>query len=137
MERVRSGRSVVVDPGRANEGRQGSQGSALSWGDRNHRGDARGAQQRLCVPRHQAGSGVDSQKFRARVGPARGHFRNWAGNRTDTPREICELALAHTLGNSVERSYWNEHAEEKHRELLEKWDRYAAAMARTSSRLTA
>ena len=57
----------------------------------------------------------------------RSTFRNWAGNRTDTPREICELALAHTVGNSVERSYWNEHPEEKHRELLEKWDRYLHA----------
>jgi hypothetical protein len=27
----------------------------------------------------------------------------------------------------VERSYWNEHPDEKHRELLEKWGRYLHA----------
>jgi integrase len=56
----------------------------------------------------------------------RSSFRNWAGNQTNFPREICELALAHSIGNSVERAYHREHAEGKHRALLTAWATYLA-----------
>jgi integrase len=54
----------------------------------------------------------------------RATFRNWAGNKTDTKREICEKALAHKVSNAVEGSYWTEHPLDKHRKLLELWDQY-------------
>lgn len=35
----------------------------------------------------------------------RSSFRNWAAELTDTPREICELALAHVNSDRVEAAY--------------------------------
>jgi integrase len=54
----------------------------------------------------------------------RSSFRDWAGNKTDFPREVCEVALAHLVGNATERSYKREHEIEKHRALMAAWDRY-------------
>jgi integrase len=54
----------------------------------------------------------------------RSTFRNWAGNKTNAEREICELALAHQIKDATEGAYWREHPEEKHRALLEQWDQY-------------
>jgi integrase len=35
----------------------------------------------------------------------RSSFRDWAGETTNFPREICEAALAHVTGNAVEAAY--------------------------------
>ena len=35
----------------------------------------------------------------------RSSFRDFAGNETEVPREICEEALAHAVGNATERAY--------------------------------
>lgn len=35
----------------------------------------------------------------------RSTFRDWCGEATDYPRELAESALAHTIGNAVERAY--------------------------------
>jgi integrase len=59
----------------------------------------------------------------------RSTFRNWAGNKTNTEREICEMALAHKVKDATERAYWREHPLEKHRVLLEQWDRYLSPHA--------
>ena len=32
-------------------------------------------------------------------------FRTWAAECTDIPREVCEMALAHTVGTGVEQAY--------------------------------
>ena len=42
-------------------------------------------------------------------------FRDWAGDQTSFPREIAEAALAHQVGNEVERSYRRGDALEKRR----------------------
>lgn len=54
----------------------------------------------------------------------RSTFRDWAGEMTDTPREVAEAALAHTVGNSAELAYRRGDALEKRRTLMEKWARY-------------
>lgn len=51
----------------------------------------------------------------------RSTFRDWAGDKTDFPREVVEHALAHTIGSEVERAYRRGHALEKRRELMEAW----------------
>lgn len=56
----------------------------------------------------------------------RSTFRDWAGETTDTPREVCEAALAHTIGNSVELSYRRGDALEKRRFLMETWGAYCS-----------
>lgn len=51
----------------------------------------------------------------------RSTFRDWAGEKTDTPREVAEAALAHTIGNSAELAYRRGDALEKRRKLMKAW----------------
>jgi integrase len=51
----------------------------------------------------------------------RSSFRDWAGERTQFPREIAEAALAHVVGDETERAYRRGDALEKRRELMEAW----------------
>jgi integrase len=61
----------------------------------------------------------------------RSSFRDWAGECTGFPREIAEAALAHTIGNEVERAYRRGDALEKRRELMEAWADYLSMSARS------
>lgn len=54
----------------------------------------------------------------------RSSFRMWAGEKTNIPREVCEFALAHVVGNEAERAYQRSDLFEKRRNLMEKWERY-------------
>jgi integrase len=56
----------------------------------------------------------------------RSTFRDWAGEATDTPREVAEAALAHTVGNSAELAYRRGDALEKRRQLMEAWAGYCS-----------
>jgi integrase len=51
----------------------------------------------------------------------RSSFRDWAGNETSFPRELCEAALAHSVGNAVEAAYRRSDALEKRRALMTAW----------------
>jgi integrase len=54
----------------------------------------------------------------------RSAFRDWAGERTHFPREMAEAALAHLVGDAVERAYRRGDALEKRRELMEAWAKF-------------
>jgi integrase len=54
----------------------------------------------------------------------RSTFRDWAGEATNFAREVAEAALAHTIGNAVERSYRRGDALLKRRKLMEAWANY-------------
>ncbi len=54
----------------------------------------------------------------------RSAFRDWAGNETGFPREVCEAALAHTVGDSAEQAYRRDDALEKRRLLMDAWATY-------------
>jgi integrase len=54
----------------------------------------------------------------------RSSFRDWAGERTNYPREVCEMALAHVVGNTVELAYRRGTLFDKRRRLMEEWARY-------------
>ena len=54
----------------------------------------------------------------------RSSFRDWCGEETTFPREVAEAALAHKVGNEVERAYRRGDALEKRRALLEAWQNY-------------
>lgn len=60
----------------------------------------------------------------------RSSFRDWAGDCTDFPREIMEMALAHQIGNAVERAYRRGTALAKRRELMEAWSAFVAGVGR-------
>jgi integrase len=51
----------------------------------------------------------------------RSTFRDWAGDCTDFPREVAEMALAHTLGDKVEAAYRRGDGFQKRRVLAEAW----------------
>jgi integrase len=60
-------------------------------------------------------------KFDVTVHGFRSAFRDWAGERTHFPREVAEAALAHLVGDAVERAYRRGDALEKRRELMDAW----------------
>ena len=51
----------------------------------------------------------------------RSTFRDWAGDTTDFPRDVIELALAHTLGDKVEAAYRRSDGFQKRLLLAEAW----------------
>jgi hypothetical protein len=51
----------------------------------------------------------------------RSTFRDWAADQTDFPAELAELALAHQVGNRVERAYLRSDGFEKRRRLADAW----------------
>jgi len=51
----------------------------------------------------------------------RSAFRDWCGDETSFPREVAEAALAHKVGDSVERAYRRSNALEKRRTLMQAW----------------
>lgn len=59
----------------------------------------------------------------------RSSFRDWAGEETDHAREVAEAALAHQVGNEVERSYRRGDALAKRRRLMEEWAEYITSNA--------
>jgi integrase len=56
----------------------------------------------------------------------RSSFRDWATKVNHAPREIAEAALAHAVGDAVERSYARSDALERRRKLMQDWDQYCA-----------
>ena len=48
-------------------------------------------------------------------------FRTWASENTDIPREVLEMALAHTVGNAVEQAYSRSDLLNKRIELMQQW----------------
>ena len=57
----------------------------------------------------------------------RSSFRQWAAERTNIPREVCEEALAHVNPNRVEAAYQRSDLFERRRELMDAWARYVMA----------
>jgi integrase len=51
----------------------------------------------------------------------RSTFRDWCAERTAFPREVAEMALAHTLGDKVEAAYRRGDLFQKRRQLAEAW----------------
>ena len=60
----------------------------------------------------------------------RSAFRDWAGERTNFPREIAEAALAHVVGDATERAYRRGDALEKRRELMKAWAAFCSQRRR-------
>ena len=55
----------------------------------------------------------------------RSTFRDWAAECTDYPREVAEMALAHTIGDKVEAAYRRGDLFEKRKQLMQDWADYA------------
>ncbi|MBP0614297.1 tyrosine-type recombinase/integrase [Jiella mangrovi] len=57
----------------------------------------------------------------------RSSFRDWVAEETNFQREVAEAALAHSVGDAVERAYRRGDALEKRRKLMDAWAGYCMA----------
>ncbi|WP_420611900.1 tyrosine-type recombinase/integrase [Candidatus Spongiisocius sp.] len=63
----------------------------------------------------------------------RSSFRDWAAELTDTPREICELALAHVNSDRVEAAYRRSDLFDHRRQLMQRWANYLHTQTPTAT----
>ena len=54
----------------------------------------------------------------------RASFKTWAGDHTEFPRELVEIALAHAVGDAVEQAYSRSDAVERRRVLMTAWAKF-------------
>jgi len=59
----------------------------------------------------------------------RSSFRDWVSEETSFPGELAEAALAHLVGDEVERAYRRGDALEKRRRLMEAWSMYISPIS--------
>ena len=68
---------------------------------------------------------IDSRTGRTAVPHGlRSTFRDWAAERTEYPRDMAEIALAHNVGSEVERAYRRGDQMEKRRAMMAAWGRF-------------
>jgi integrase len=73
-------------------------------------------------------------KVDATVHGFRSSFRDWAGERTNYPRELAEVALAH-VKDKTEAAYWRGDLFEKRRKLMNAWARYIGTVQPDSAKI--
>lgn len=56
----------------------------------------------------------------------RSTFRDWTAEFTNYPHEVCEMALAHTIPNAVERAYRRGDLLAKRSRLMTDWEKFLA-----------
>jgi integrase len=61
----------------------------------------------------------------------RSAFRDWAAERTNFPRAVCEAALAHAIKDKVEAAYLRTSFLEQRRELMTTWAAFATSTPAT------
>jgi integrase len=54
----------------------------------------------------------------------RSTFRDWCAEQTSFSHQVCELALAHSVGTATERAYQRSDQFEKRRKLMDAWAAY-------------
>jgi integrase len=57
----------------------------------------------------------------------RSTFRDWSAETTNFPRDVCEMALAHAVGDKVEAAYRRGDLFTKRRAIMDAWADYSAA----------
>jgi integrase len=58
----------------------------------------------------------------------RSSFSDWARDKTDYPRDVIEMALAHTVRDKSEAAYRRGDALEKRRDLMAQWGQYVGGL---------
>jgi integrase len=59
----------------------------------------------------------------------RSTFRDWAGEISNFPNEVCEMALAHTIQNKAEKAYRRGDLLDKRRPMMQAWADYCEPAA--------
>jgi len=57
----------------------------------------------------------------------RSSFRDWAGEKTNFPRDLAEQALAHAVGDDTERAYRRMQGLERRRKMMADWAKFCGA----------
>ena len=57
----------------------------------------------------------------------RSSFRDWAAEQMNAPRELAEMALAHTIGDKTEAAYRRGDLFDKRRQLMRDWEKYCTS----------
>ena len=81
---------------------------------------------RKALGRH-GGAGVTVHGFRSA-------FRDWGGERTNAPRELLEVALAHAIGGATEAAYARGDLLEKRRRVMQQWATHCATPSARANR---
>jgi integrase len=79
----------------------------------------------LTMPLRRADLGITVHGFRSA-------FRDWCGEATNTPREIAEACLAHTLTNKVEAAYARTDYFDKRRDVMNRWAAFCCSSAKNN-----
>lgn len=67
---------------------------------------------------------MERRKMEARPHGFRSSLRDWIAETTDTPHEIAETCLGHTVGGSVERAYRRTDFLEQRMIVMARWSKY-------------
>lgn len=54
----------------------------------------------------------------------RSTFRDWSGERTNFPRDLCEMALAHAIADKAEAAYRRGDMVERRRQMMDAWSKF-------------
>lgn len=73
-------------------------------------------------------------KIEATAHGFRSSFRDWASEETAFPREVSEMALAHTIGSKVEAAYRRGILLEKRRLLMADWEHFVLKIGTSNSK---
>jgi integrase len=63
----------------------------------------------------------------------RSTFRDWAAESTNYPRDVAEMALAHTIGGKVEAAYRRGDLFEKRKRMMEDWAKFCGTIAKAGN----
>ncbi len=65
----------------------------------------------------------------------RSTFRDWAAEKTNYSREVCELSLAHKIVDGAEAAYWRSDIFDKRSRLMSDWAQYVTGQSAEIIRL--
>ena len=96
-----------------------------------------GLDRALVFPSVRSGRSISDKSLRTALDTAggasvtvhgfRSSFRDWAGECTAFPRDLAEMALAHSVGDATERAYRRSDLFEKRRELIDAWAKHCCS----------
>lgn len=66
----------------------------------------------------------------------RSTFSDWAAEKTNFPRDMAEMALAHTLTNAVEAAYRRGDMLEKRRSMMDAWSKFLSTPTTKANNVT-
>ena len=66
----------------------------------------------------------------------RSTFKDWAGDMTSFPREVSEMALAHTIKDKTEAAYRRKDALERRKKLMQEWATFCHSPKATGDNVT-